>query len=109
MTKQSYHIVMQTSIGERYGTMTVEWEGEQISGVMEMLGNMETFHGKIDEAGNCCIRGQFISLLRTIPYIAVGKISSSMLQLSLQEERNIFEVSGVPYKVNGGIKCEKVL
>ena len=30
MPKQSYDIEMQTSIGKRYGTMTVEWEGEQI-------------------------------------------------------------------------------
>ena len=39
--KQSYDIVMQTSIGKRYGTMTVEWEGEQISGLMEILGHTE--------------------------------------------------------------------
>ena len=46
MPKQSYDIVMQTSIGKRYGTMTVEWEGEQISGLMEILGHSETFHGQ---------------------------------------------------------------
>lgn len=103
MPKQSYDIVMQTSIGKRYGTMTVEWEGEQISGLMEILGHSETFHGQIDETGNCRIEGRMISLTRTIPYIAVGKIIPSMLQLSLRGERNIFEVAGVPCKANGGI------
>lgn len=44
MPKQSYDIVMQTSIGKRYGTMTVEWEGEQISGLMEILGHTEAFN-----------------------------------------------------------------
>ena len=83
MPKQSYNIVMQTSIGERYGTIAVEWEGEQISGLMEILGHSETFHGQIDETGNCRIEGRMISLTRTIPYIAVGKIIPSMLQLSL--------------------------
>lgn len=104
MPKQSYDIVMQTSIGERYGTMIVEWEGEQISGLMEILGHTEVFHGKVDENGNCHIEGKLVSLKRTIPYIAVGKISSSMLQLSLRGERNIFEMAGMPCKVNGGIK-----
>ena len=103
MPKQSYDIVMQTSIGKRYGTMTVEWEGKQISGLMEIFGHSETFHGQIDETGNCRIAGRMISLTRTIPYIAVGKIIPSMLQLSLRGERNIFEVAGVPCKVNGGI------
>ena len=103
MPKQSYDIVMQTSIGKRYGTMTVEWEGKQISGLMEILGHSETFHGQIDETGNCRIAGRMISLTRTIPYIAVGKIIPSMLQLSLRGERNIFEVAGVPCKANGGI------
>ena len=102
MPKQSYDIVMQTSIGKRYGTMTVEWEGEQICGLMEILGHSETFHGQIDETGNCRIEGRMIYLTRTIPYIAVGKIIPTMLQLSLRGERNIFEVAGVPCKGNGG-------
>ena len=103
MPKQSYDIVMQTSIGERYGTMIVEWEGEQISGFMEILGHTEAFHGEIDEDGNCRIEGRMISLTRMIPYIAVGKIIPSMLLLSLRGGRNIFEVEGVPCNVNGGI------
>lgn len=109
MPKQSYRIVMKTSIGERYGTMTVERKGEQVSGFMDILGHTEAFHGKVDETGNCYIEGQLISLTRTIPYIAVGRISPTMLQLSLHEERNIFEVAGVPYKENGRKKCEKIL
>ncbi len=94
MPKQHYDIVMQTSIGKRYGTMTAEWGGGQISGLMELLGHTEAFHGKVDETGNCHIKGHLISLNRTIPYTAVGKISSSMLQLSLQGERNHFKITG---------------
>lgn len=109
MPEQSYHIIMQTSIGERHGTMTVEREGERIGGFLEILGHRSALRGKADETGNCRIEGQLISLTRTIPYIAVGKITPSMLQLSLKGERDIFEVAGVPCKGNGGIKCEKVL
>lgn len=103
MQKQSFRIVMHTSIGKRRGTMTAEWEGGQISGIMEILEHTEPFFGCVDKDGKCQIEGQIISLARTIPYIAVGKISTTMLQLSLQEERNIFEVVGVPFE-NGGIE-----
>lgn len=92
--RKAYDIVRKTSIGKRYGTMIVEWEEEQISGLMEILGHREAFHGKADEAGKCRIEGRLISLTRTIPYIAVGKIGPSMLQLSLRGERNNFEIEG---------------
>lgn len=74
----------------------------EISSFFKLLGHTEAFHGQIDETGNCRIEGRMISLTRTIPYIAVGKIIPSMLQLSLRGERNIFEVAGVPCKGNGG-------
>ena len=104
MRKQSFQIVMQTPIGERCGTMTVEWKGEEICGYMELLGHTEPFTGCIDESGSCRIEGRLISLTRTIPYVAVGTISPAALSLSLQEERNIFEVYGTPCTENGGVR-----
>ncbi len=94
MPKKSYVIVMQTTIGKRYGTMTVEQEGQQVSGLIEILGHTQAFDGSVDETGNCCIKGQLISLTRTIPYIAEGNISPFALQLSLQGERNQFKITG---------------
>ncbi len=83
--------------------MIVEWEGEQISGLMEILGHTEAFHGEIDETGNCCIEGRMISLTRTIPYIAVGKSFPQCCSSPCVENGIFFEVAGVPCKANGGI------
>lgn len=101
MPKQSFRIVMKTSIGERCGTVTAEWEDEKLHGIMEILEHTNVFSGKIDKDGNCCIEGEMKSLVRIIPYVAVGNISSSGLYLSLQEGRNTFEVVGVPYAEKG--------
>lgn len=109
MPKQSYHIVMKTPIGERYGTMTALWENELLDGVMEILGHTEAFHGTVDEDGNCRIEGQLISLKRIIPFMAMGQISTTMLQLSLRGDRNIFEITGVSGKQDGGNEREKIL
>ncbi|MDC7286463.1 hypothetical protein NXH76_01480 [Blautia schinkii] len=104
MQKQSFRIVMHTSIGERCGTMTAVWEGEQIKGLMEILGHTEAFYGYVDEEGNCRFDGQIISLTRIIPYTAVGKVNHDTLQLCLRGERDVFEVTGVPYAGNGGMQ-----
>ena len=102
MEKQAFSIVMQTSIGKRYGTMTVEWKEECISGFLTILEHTEAFHGCVDESGNCRIEGKIISLTRTIPYIATGKINTTMIQLILKGEKNVFALSGVPDIENGG-------
>jgi len=103
MTRQSFRIVMKTPIGERCGTMTAEWENKdgKLRGIMEILEHTNVFYGQIDETGNCRIEGEMVSLMRSIPYVAVGTISSLGLTLSLQEGRNTFEVVGVPYAEEG--------
>lgn len=101
MPKQSFRIVMKTSIGERCGTVTAKWEDEKLRGIMEILEHTNVFWGQIDKDGNCRMEGEMKSLVRNIPYVAVGTLSSSGLYLSLQEGRNIFEVVGVPYVEKG--------
>lgn len=96
MQKQSFRIIMHTSIGERYGTMTAEWGGEQIKGFINILGHTESFCGYVDEEGNCQFEGRIVSLTRIIQYTAVGKVSHDIIKLSLRGERNVFEVIGVP-------------
>lgn len=103
MPKLSFRIVMKTSIGERCGTVTAEWEDGKLHGIMEILEQTNVFSGQIDKDGNCCIEGEMKSLVRNIPYVAVGTFSSSGLYLSLQEGINIFEVVGVPYVEEGDL------
>lgn len=101
MPKQSFRIVMKTSIGERCGTMTAEWEEGILRGIMTILEQTNAFSGKIDEDGNCCMEGKMVSPVRTIPYIAMGTLSLAKLQLSIREGRNTFELIGVPYFEKG--------
>lgn len=97
MKKQNFRVVMKTSIGERCGIMTAEWEDTDIYGNLEILDHKNPFYGHIDDDGKCCIKGEFWSLLRMIPYFARGTISEKSVNLTLDAGRNIFEMVGVPF------------
>ncbi|MGN1319904.1 MAG: hypothetical protein ACI4U6_02175, partial [Acutalibacteraceae bacterium] len=61
----------------------------------------EPFNGTIDNFGNCKISGKIITLMRTIPFTAIGKLTASAVYLTIKGERNIFELSGTPCSEGG--------
>lgn len=93
--KKKYDIVMKTPIGARYGTMVLNCENNHLFGEINLLKASQPFDGFIDENGNCSFCGTLISLVRTIHYKAVGRISENAIELKLSGERNQFNVSGV--------------
>ncbi|MGN0504988.1 MAG: hypothetical protein ACI4FZ_00390 [Lachnospiraceae bacterium] len=95
MSNAKYNIEMKTPVGMRYGTMNFCSSENQVSGTLHLLGHSEPFNGAVDNEGNCTIRGRLITLMRTIDYIAVGKVSQKAIELSLQGERNKFTITGI--------------
>ncbi len=94
MWSRLYDITMQTPIGNRYGSMNVTVNQNHVDGILTILKKATPFDGSICEDGNCRISGQLITLMRTIPYDAVGRITKSSLWLILKGEQETFEVSG---------------
>lgn len=90
-----YNIVMKTPVGLRYGTITLRLIDNQVYGTLDLLEHSESFRGTVDRDGNCTICGSLVTLMRTIRYTAVGKVSQKAIALSLQGERNIFEITGI--------------
>lgn len=97
MSELCYSIVMQTPLGKKYGTLTASVSGNLLRGWLDVLEHRESFAGTIDDAGNCRIIGTLITLVRTVSFIATGKLTASAVHLQVQDERNVFELSGVPY------------
>jgi hypothetical protein len=94
MWKRVYDVIMRTSIGARYGTMTVTVDQSKVSGMLDILKKANSFHGKIDEKGDCQIEGELTTLMHTIHYDAAGRITKEALVLKLKGERESFELSG---------------
>lgn len=89
-----YNIEMKTPIGLRYGTISLCFTENQLRGTLDLLGHSEPFDGAVDDAGNCTISGRLVTLMRTINYTAVGKVTQKAIELSLKGDRNNFEITG---------------
>ena len=96
MSEQCYSIVMKTPLGKKYGTLTASVSGTLLHGWLDVLEHRESFEGTIDDVGNCRITGTLITLLRTVSFVATGRLTASDVNLRMQDGRNIFELSGVP-------------
>lgn len=108
MSELCYSIVMQTPLGKKYGTLSASVSGNLLRGWLDILEHREPFEGTVDDAGNCRIVGTLITLLRTISFIATGKLTTSAVHLQVQGDRNVFELSGISCPKKGEIEeCEK--
>ena len=70
MWNRSYNVIMRTPIGARYGTVSVTVDNSTISGMLDILKKANPFHGNINKKGDCRIKGELTTLMRTIPYNA---------------------------------------
>ena len=94
MWDHRYDVILQTPIGARYGTMTVVVDRNKVDGILDILKKANPFHGTINAKGTCQIKGELTTLIRTIPYDAVGRITKESLALKLNGEQESFEISG---------------
>ena len=91
---QKYRIVMQTPLGERCGTLTADISGGAVNGTLDLFEHKQPFTGTISPDGQCSISGTFVTLLRTVHFAAVGRMTDSSLSLRMQGERNVFLLTG---------------
>ncbi len=94
MKNRKYNIVMDTPVGSRYGIIDLYGSDNQIRGTLDLLDHSEPFGGTIDSNGNCIICGHIITLMRTIDYTAIGRITEKSIELSLQSKQNHFKITG---------------
>lgn len=91
-----YDLILQTPLGDRKGMMDVCIENGIVNGVMQLLKCEETFRAKIAPNGQCSFNGRLVTLMNTIPYNAVGRITEKEVELSLIGDRESFRLTGKP-------------
>jgi len=94
MQKTTYAVALQTPLGIRNGSMDIQIHGKLASGMMHILNRSEPFHGEIDDGGKCSFSGKLVTLMRTIPYRAVGRVSKDHVELSLVGDKESFHLTG---------------
>ena len=94
MQKATYAIALRTPLGIRNGTMDIQIHGKTADGMMHLLNRSEPFRGLIEEGGKCSFTGKLVTLMRTIPYRAVGQIQNGNVDLSLMGDKESFHLTG---------------
>ena len=88
-----YDVILETSIGKKYGKMDVSIRDKSIKGILRILKGEEPFEGIVDASGRCQISGNLSTLMRRIPYTATGIIKEH-IDLELISEKERFQLVG---------------
>jgi len=91
-----YSVLLHTPLGQRSGKLEVQINGDRSSGILHILNRSEPFFGRIDEDGTCRFKGRLVTLIRTIPYQAEGRITKEAVELSLVGDTGKYRLTGVP-------------
>ena len=89
-----YDILLHTPLGKKKGELIAKIENGRLDGFLSVLGHTEPIEGIVDESGNCSLKGRFISLMKTVDFIADGTIDFDALRLAIKGDVGYFEIMG---------------
>ena len=93
--EQIFNIQMMVPLGRRTGTLSFKKSGElNISGTLNLFQNETTFTGKLTPSGVIAFSGQMITLTRTFPYQAQGRVDGTKIKLEVVGDDRCFTISG---------------
>ena len=92
--KRKFNITMHVPLGNRNGTMCFDEEGNKINGILDVLGNKDSFVGTITKSGFIQLSGKMTSVLHSFPYKAEGTIINSNIRLDVMAQRYSFYITG---------------
>lgn len=90
-----FNIQMMVPLGRRIGTLSFKTSGGQdIDGTLSLFQNETPFKGKLTSAGEIVFSGWMITLTRSFPYQALGRVDGTKLKLEVVGEDRNFTISG---------------
>lgn len=93
--EQFFNIQMIVPLGRRIGTLSLKKSGEQdIYGTLNLFGYETPFNGKLMPGGEIAFSGQMITLTRTFPYQAQGRIDGTKIKLEVVGDNSRFIITG---------------
>lgn len=93
--EQIFNIQMMVPLGRRVGTLSFKKSGKQdISGTLNLFENETQFIGKLTPEGNITFSGQMITLTKTFPYQARGRVDGAKIKLEVVGDDSRFTISG---------------
>jgi hypothetical protein len=94
MINGTYQIVMKTSMGKKYGRLTLYEKEEGLSGAFDILGHVHQILDGLLNNGSCRFSGEFITPVRNIAYWAEGSVDEKRVYLLVHTDSNEMSISG---------------
>lgn len=96
--EQKYAIKMNTPIGLEEGTITMAIDGDNVSGILKVMGSDNNFDGKIN-GNEFEFSGSIKKFISKINYSAKGTIDGNELKATAQTNFGVMTIEG--NKVSG--------
>lgn len=91
---RTYNIIMITLMGKKYGRLMLCENGDQVTGILDILGHQNMISGTLSPEGQCSFSGELVTPIRNIAFLAEGRASASGINLVLRTNKNVMPVSG---------------
>lgn len=89
-----YHIDLTTQMGIKHGTLYLLVIGNQICGVMQILGERQSIRGERHADGSCTLLGQLQTKCSVFEYTATGRFDRDRILLNLKYAQGTFRLTG---------------
>ena len=94
MNHKTYQVIVYTPLGNKSGVLECDIDRDTVEGTLTLLGNTQSIRGTIATDGTCHLEGSFVTVARTVPFTATGKLCESTASLLLCGERSVFRLTG---------------
>ncbi len=91
---ERYEVEMTVSLGVRRGVMVFKEQDGIVKGTFEILGHETAFEGQLN-GQYLTISGKLETSIREICYTGRGMLENDCIQMQLQSEKDIYEITGV--------------
>lgn len=92
---QFFKIQMTVPLGCRVGSLSFEKSGKQeINGTLSLFQHQTPFTGRLTPGGEMTFSGQMITLTKTFPYEARGRVDGKKIKLEVIGDGSRFTISG---------------
>lgn len=99
---RSYRVILKVPLGVRHGFLRLHIEDNKIRGQLELFGTTEKVEGKMTVEGTMYLNGILKTPIRSITYIAVGRMETDWISLRLNSGQACYSLTGTLTKDEEG-------
>ena len=94
MIEGKYNLKMETPMGEIKGDLELKIVNSKLNGIIEIMGNKNTFSGGSIEDNKFAFSGEFKTMLGNITYEILGIVQGDIINIYADTNKGKFRIDG---------------